>query len=93
MLARNKKAFQEVHPIAPDVDHQAVLERIVRRMEATLRWRMDQLEAGQIEVRCKQTQQALEAHYAEENLLELLELYQHESPFDDYRILINRLTN
>lgn len=93
MLARNKKAFQEVLPIAPDSNHQEVMQQIIRRTEATLQWRTRQLADGNIEVRCSQTQQALEAHYQGENLMDLLELYQNESPFDDYKILINRLTN
>lgn len=92
LLARNNLAFREVSPIAPDQDHREVYERLFRKMEATWLWRMGQLRDGQVEVRCRQTLQEIEDHYAASGqgplLLDLLEMKGEDAPFDDYRTLL-----
>ena len=88
MIARNHAAFKGINAVSPQADHEEVQARILQRMEATLRWRRDQLATGRVEVRCAQTQQALERHY-EESLLDFLEMRISDAPYDDYRVLIN----
>ena len=77
--------------MAPDADFVEVNQRILQRMEATFRWRMAQIERGQVEVRCTQTQLDIEDEYSEEPLLDILEMKDEDAPFDDYRALINLL--
>lgn len=88
LIARNNQAFKEVNAISPDSDHVQVHERILARMQATYDWRIQQLQAGRVEVRCKQTQLDLEEAY-QNQLLDLLEMRSEDAPFDDYRTLIN----
>jgi hypothetical protein len=88
LIARNNQAFKEVNPIVPDSDHVQVHERILSRMQATYHWRMQQLQAGKVEIRCQQTQLDLEEAY-QNQLLELLEMKSEDAPYDDYRVLIN----
>ena len=88
LIARNTAAFQEITPVVPDSDHAAVNQNIFEKMGLTYSWRLQQLEAGQIEVRCERTYGDLEDHYGEE-LLPLLEMKDKDAPFDDYRTLIN----
>jgi hypothetical protein len=57
-------------------------------MEATYRWRLQQVRSGRIEVRCTQTLEELEEYYGSE-LLEVLEMKTEDAYFDDYRTLIN----
>lgn len=87
ILARNAKAFKEAKPLAPDVDHQQVYEDLYVRMQSTLKWRLDQLQAGKVEIRCEQTQRILEDHYGE-TLLDVLEMKRENAAFDDYKTLI-----
>ncbi|MBK7476112.1 MAG: PD-(D/E)XK nuclease family protein [Haliscomenobacter sp.] len=88
MIARNHAAFKGINAVSPQADQEEVQGRILQRTEATLKWRMEQLENGRIEVRCAQTQQALERYY-EESLLDFLEMRITDAPYDDYRVLIN----
>lgn len=88
LLARNNKAFKEIAPIRPGSDHAEINERILLRMQQTYRWRIEQLQQGNIEVRCKQTQGELEELYAGQ-LLNLLEMKGEDARYDDYRVLIN----
>lgn len=88
LIARNTAAFQEITPVAPGSDHAAVNQQIFEKMELTYAWRLQQLEAGQIEVRCERTYGDLEDHYGAA-LLPLLEMKDKDAPFDDYRTLIN----
>ena len=88
LIARNTGAFQEINPVVPDSDHSAVNQKIYDKMGLTYAWRLQQLQAGQIEVRCERTYGDLEDHYGEE-LLPLLEMKDKDAPFDDYRTLIN----
>ncbi len=89
MIARNNGAFNDLVAVSPDSDHEAVNERIIQKMEATYRWRMEQIRQGQIEIRCDQTLTDLEDAYGSE-LLDLLEMKEGDAPFDDYRTLISR---
>ncbi len=88
MIARNHAAFKGINAVSPHTDHEEVHNRILQRMEATLKWRMEQLANGRIEVRSAQTQQALERYY-KESLLDYLEMRSTDAPYDDYRVLIN----
>lgn len=88
MISRNELAFQQITAVNPDLDHREVNERILEKMEATYRWRMEQIKAGKIEIRCEQTADALDEHYGAE-LLELLEMRTGNAYFDDYGTLIN----
>lgn len=91
VVARNNRAFQGINGVVPDADFVEVNQRILQRMEATFRWRMAQIERGQVEVRCAQTQAAIEEAYSEDPLLDILEMKDEDAPFDDYRALINLL--
>jgi hypothetical protein len=88
MISRNELAFQQITAVNPDADHQEVNQRILEKMEATYRWRMEQIKAGKVEIRCEQTAEALDDHYGEE-LMDLLEMRTGNAYFDDYRTLIN----
>lgn len=88
MISRNELAFKQITAVNPDIDHQEVNERILEKMEATYRWRMEQIKAGKIEIRCEQTAEALDEFYGAE-LLEVLEMRTGNAYFDDYGTLIN----
>ncbi|MCB0633189.1 MAG: PD-(D/E)XK nuclease family protein [Saprospiraceae bacterium] len=88
MISRNELAFQGITAVSPDLDHCEVNERIMEKMEATYQWRMEQIRAGRIEIRCEQTADALDEFYGAE-LLDLLEMRTGNAPFDDYGTLIN----
>ena len=87
VLARNHGIFREINPLAPGSDHRETHNRLLRRIENTYRWRLDQLQEGRIEVRCAKTCDALEDFYGGQ-LLELLEPPREDAKFDDYRVLI-----
>lgn len=88
MIARNNLAFKNITVVNADTDHVEVNERILEKMQETYRWRMQQIKAGQIEIRCQQTEEELEETYGAA-LLDLLEMKSDDAPFDDYRTLIN----
>ncbi len=90
ILARNNLAFEEITGLNPDLDAQEIAQRILERMELTWKWRAQQIAKGVVEIRCSETLQALESHYAEadDDLLDLLEMRNQDAPFDDYRTLI-----
>lgn len=88
MIARNNLAFNESLAVTPDSDHIDINERIWSKMGKTYQWRMDQLRKGQIEIRTDSTLHDFEEVYQEE-LMEVLEMKKGDSPFDDYRTLIN----
>lgn len=92
LIARTNEAFPQLEPVVPDADSVAVNQTILAKMQATYQWRMDQLNAGKIEVRCAQTLTDLEHTYAEDNLFDLLEMRTDDAPFDDYRTLIGLIT-
>lgn len=88
MIARNNAAFKEALVAGnPCPDHAEVSERIFLRMERTWKWRMEQLAAGQLEIRTKQTAAELEDLYAEV-LSDLLEMKSEDASWDPYRTLI-----
>ncbi|MEM1121367.1 MAG: PD-(D/E)XK nuclease family protein [Bacteroidota bacterium] len=87
MIARNTQAFKNCVAVNPDCDHIEINERIWGKMEATMRWRLDQLKKGNIEIRTQQTQLDLEDLY-EGQLMDLLEMRDGNAPFDDYGVLI-----
>jgi hypothetical protein len=89
-VARNKAAFAELKPIMPDADHAAVHESMLKRIMETYRWRMKQIEHGQVEARCQETAGALEIHY-EGQLLDLLEMKRSDQFYDDYPVLIHQV--
>ncbi len=91
LLARNARAFQNISPISPTDDHSEVNERILAKMHATWRWRMEQLNQGLVEVRCRQTLSVIEGTYGEgaRDMNALLEMKGVDAKYDDYRVLIN----
>ena len=89
-VARNNAAFAEIKPIMPDADHAAVQESILKRIMETYRWRIKQIEQGQVEARCQETAGALEVHY-EGQLLDLLEMKRSDQFYDDYPVLIHQV--
>jgi hypothetical protein len=88
MIARNNLAFKEINPIDEEIDHREIHDLIMKKMEATLQWRQEQLRQGQIEIRCQLTADELEEVYGE-LLLDILEMKNKDAPFDDYRTLID----
>lgn len=88
LIARNTAAFQEINPVSPGADHGPINQQIYDKMARTYEWRIQQISAGQIEVRCEQTYGDLDEHYSAA-LLPLLEMKDKDAPFDDYRTLIN----
>jgi hypothetical protein len=87
MIARNTEAFSEAIAVATDANLDEVNNRILNRMEATMKWRMEQLKEGILEIRCKHTIAELEEVYGEEQM-EILEMKNGDAPFDDYKVLI-----
>lgn len=87
MIARNDSAFKEAVTVSPEADLAGVNQRILDRMEATMKWRMEQLKQGILEIRCRHTLAELEEAYGEEQL-EILEMKDRDAPFDDYKVLI-----
>ncbi|MCB9285034.1 MAG: PD-(D/E)XK nuclease family protein [Lewinellaceae bacterium] len=90
LLTRTNHAFGEVIPLAPQSDPAEVNARIWSRMEHTFRWRMRQLSAGAVEVRCQHTLPDLDLTYQDDpDMLDILEMKTEDARFDDYRTLIN----
>lgn len=91
LLARNARAFQNISPISPTDDHSVVNELILSKMQATWHWRMEQLNQGLVEVRCRQTLSVIEGTYGEaaRDMNALLEMKGEDAKYDDYRVLIN----
>ncbi len=86
LLARNTAAFSEIKPLTTD-DAFEVNEIIWQKMLKTYTWRLNQVTKGQIEIRTTKTVRELEEHYGME-LLDVLEMKNEESRFDDYGTLI-----
>lgn len=92
LLARTNDAFRDIIPLTPQQDPREVSRRIWDRMGATFRWRMRQLAAGAVEVRCAHTLPDLELAYQDEpGMLDYLEMKSEDARYDDYRTLINLL--
>ncbi len=88
MIGRNNLAFTQVTGILQEEDHKKIDAEIWQLMKKTYQWRVDQLKEGRIEVRTEQTVPDLDLEYGEESL-EVLEMKNSESKFDEYRVLIN----
>ncbi len=88
MISRNNEAFKQAIPVSPDQDFKEVNQRIWDKMIRTYQWRLQQLANGMVEIRTKQTSEELAEEYGAA-LLDLLEMYETDAPFDDYRTLIN----
>ncbi|MEL7020154.1 MAG: PD-(D/E)XK nuclease family protein [Bacteroidota bacterium] len=88
MVARNNAAFQNIRTVNPDANTEEVNQRIYERMEKTFDWRMNQIQHGQLEIRCKATISELEETYGAE-LMHVLNMKHEDASFDDYRTLIN----
>ncbi len=86
LLARNTAAFAEIKPLTTD-DAFVINEIIWQKMLKTYTWRLNQVTKGHIEIRTTKTARELEEHYGME-LLDVLEMKQEESRFDDYGTLI-----
>jgi hypothetical protein len=87
MLVRNTQAFRGLAPVQEEADHQEIYEELTRVLAKTFRWRLAQLRAGQVEIRCRATVGALEDTYGEQ-LMDVLEMKQDDAYFDDYQVLI-----
>jgi len=88
MIARNNLAFEEATAVAPDADYKEVNNRIWDKMLKTYRWRVEQLKKGEVEIRTEHTLLDLEDAY-HGKLIELLEMKNENSYFDDYKTLIS----
>ncbi len=94
MIARNSLAFKEAEVAAnEDYTFQEIHQEIWNQLCKTYTWRMEQLEAGKIEVRTEYTCDALEDDQRETmdpaELMALLEMKNENARYDDYRVLIN----
>ena len=87
LLVRNTQAFKDVQSVQDEVDHREVYQLLLERLLKTYEWRLNQLYAGEVEIRCEQTQLDLEDQYGEV-LLDILEMKMGNAPFDDYDALI-----
>lgn len=88
VVARNTLAFNGIAAIAPELDNFEVQREIWKRMIKTYQWRMEQIQAGKIEVRSERTIPLLNAEYEGQNLLDMLELPKKGSAYDIYKTLI-----
>ncbi|MCH2085280.1 MAG: PD-(D/E)XK nuclease family protein [Saprospiraceae bacterium] len=88
IIARNEAAFSDITPVSPKSDHISTNERILEKMQKTFQWRLQQVQSGQIEIRCTQTKDDLEEYY-QEILMDMLEMKDEDAYYDDYRTLIN----
>jgi ATP-dependent helicase/nuclease subunit B len=87
LLARNTDAFSEIKPLMPDVNAFDKNEQIWAKMLSTYNWRVAQFKVGKIEIRTEKTAKELEEIYGAE-LLDVLEMKEEDSKFDDFRTLI-----
>ncbi|MGI9158475.1 MAG: PD-(D/E)XK nuclease family protein, partial [Saprospiraceae bacterium] len=90
MVARGNAAFKQAQAADSAANHDAVCAHVLAQMEKTFAWRMEQLRAGQLELRSARTAPDLDAHYGEV-LLDLLEMKNEDSRWDDYRVLLEFL--
>ncbi|MEM9261788.1 MAG: PD-(D/E)XK nuclease family protein, partial [Bacteroidota bacterium] len=87
MLVRNTEAFSEARTIQQEADHREVYEHLLGAVIKTYEWRVQQLQAGQVELRCAATADDLEDEY-QERLLELLEMKREDARYNDYEVLL-----
>lgn len=94
IIARNNLAFDSAEVVAPDLDFREVHQTIWTRIEKTYQWRMNQIKAGEIEVRTELTHEELEELISENAMdpsefMDLLEMKRGNAKYDDYQVLIN----
>lgn len=95
-VARNRRAFRTAQ-VTPETDtpFQDIHQLIWNKIEATYQWRLEEIEAGRVEVRTEDTIDELEEHWQEQldfdRLLQLLEMKNKSAKYDDYRVLIQRV--
>lgn len=87
ILARNSVAFKEARALTPDKDAVAEKAKTWDLMLKTYNWRKHQILRGWIEIRTTQTVNALDELHGE-SLLQVLEMKNADSKFDDYQSLI-----
>jgi len=63
LIARSNEAFPQLEPVVTDADFIQANQLIFGRMQETYRWRFQQLNKGQVEVRCSDTNDALQEAY------------------------------
>ena len=90
LLVRNTRAFSGVQPVLDELDHEEIYETLLEKINATYQWRLQQMDNGEVEIRCESTQADLEDHYGDV-LMELLEMKTSDAYFDDYQVLIGLL--
>ena len=92
LIARNNLAFQEAEAVAGDVDHREVNQRILDKIARTIAWRRSQIAGGQLEIRTEHSSGHLDDIYNDDYpdlLMNLLEMKQESSRFDDYGVLVS----
>ena len=87
MVARGNAAFKQAQVADSTANHEAVCAQVLAQMEKTFAWRMEQLRTGLLELRSARTAPDLDAHCGEV-LLDLLEMKNENSRWDDYRMLL-----
>ncbi len=97
LLVRNTKAFRDAIPVTrEDMEDRAVAEELLSKIGKTWAWRYRQLSEGRIEIRYRQTVQAVEQAYTDSGeaaeLLDLLEMKGEDPPFDEFRYLLHSST-
>lgn len=88
LIARNELAFEQIETVPHADDFAVVQAQTLQKIRNTFNWRWEQLEAGRVEIRCKETLGFLEDLYLNEAHDEILEMEQDDARFDDYRSLI-----
>lgn len=88
LVARNKLAFRQAEAVAADENYKMIHQRIWEQMEATYRWRMEQIQAGFVELRSPQNEDE-QPPIPVPDFTSLLEVHKRENRFDIYKVLIN----
>lgn len=88
LLARNQSAFKRAEAVDQEAKDADVQAEILEKLQATLAWRRQLLEEGQLEIRCTATIAELEEAYQDLDYDQLLEMRDNDARFDDYRALI-----
>ncbi|MEM7572072.1 MAG: PD-(D/E)XK nuclease family protein [Bacteroidota bacterium] len=88
LLARNQSAFKRAEAVDQEANDADVQAEILEKLLATLFWRKQLLEAGQLEIRCSATIAELEEAYQKLDYDQLLEMRDNDARYDDYRALI-----
>lgn len=85
-IARNRSAFAEAVEAGGHTDHEEVAALMMDRIRRTMRWRLDQIKGGMLELRTARTAPELANLYGD--VLDLLEMRNVDARFDDYRFLL-----